>query len=215
MRLLGQCFGRGGTLSFVLERAKSASTATPRWLLTAPALLAVARGAPARFLRRGAGFRQRQGDPRSSRFRKSDGNRLLRRARTVFALSHVMDLFANELSRLGGRRLSLLLGGSSPFLGLLFRHGSLLLACGSEWTGRAKQGRCQAEARRSARRRGRLRVVLGARSTVSGARTRARAYPTAPSGSAACAARHPNPLHIGPGFRQSSTGVVAHAENPC
>src|SRR5262245_45600638 len=38
---------------------------------------------------------------------EADGNRLLRRARAVLALAHVVDLFADELARLCARRLAL------------------------------------------------------------------------------------------------------------
>src|SRR5262249_10900435 len=60
-------------------------------------------------LRRGLGAarRRRQRHAGAARLRQADGDRLLRRSRAVFALANVMDLLADELTRLRARRLPL------------------------------------------------------------------------------------------------------------
>jgi len=47
-----------------------------------------------------ATFRRRKRYSAAARFGEADGDRLLRRARTVLALADVMYLLANELARL-------------------------------------------------------------------------------------------------------------------
>jgi len=66
--------------------------------IVARRLLARARACVLRWRERHAG---------TTRLRQSDRNRLLGRARAVFALADMMDFFAHELSRLGARRFAL------------------------------------------------------------------------------------------------------------
>ena len=62
---------------------------------------------------------------------KTYGNRLLRRTRTMLTLSNVVYLFANEFSRLSGRRLALAGIFSGSFNCFALRHNSDLLELSS------------------------------------------------------------------------------------
>jgi len=88
-------------------------------------LAIVARGL---FARARAGvLRRRQHHTGATRFRQSNRNRLLGRARTVFAFANVMDFFAHEFSGLGARRFALASVPTSAFDGLFLRHLRSLL----------------------------------------------------------------------------------------
>jgi hypothetical protein len=59
---------------------------------------------------------------RPSRLRQTNGDGLLRRSRTVLALTDVLDLFVDELAGLRGRRLPLPSVGACPFERFLLGH---------------------------------------------------------------------------------------------
>jgi hypothetical protein len=66
---------------------------------------------------------RRKLDSRSTRFRKTDGYRLLGRPRAVLPLPDVLDLRVNELSRLCRRRFALSPIFAGPSDGSRFWHG--------------------------------------------------------------------------------------------
>src|SRR3954470_3556137 len=80
--------------------------------------------APLRRLFR-ARWRPRQTDAGAPRLGQADGDRLLRRPRTMLAFAHVMDFFPNELTSLGagGFPGALIPAGTSH--GFFFGHGLL------------------------------------------------------------------------------------------
>jgi len=67
---------------------------------------------------------RRQGHASTARFRETDRDRLLARARAVFALANVIDLFSHELASGGARALALLQIPLGSFDCLFLRHGS-------------------------------------------------------------------------------------------
>jgi hypothetical protein len=81
-----------------------------------------------RFLanRRGLTFGGSELHSRSPRFRQSNGNRLLRRARSVFALARMVNLFPHKLTRLRRRRLTLRSDSVCSFNRFSFWHGLFL-----------------------------------------------------------------------------------------
>src|SRR5438105_2316059 len=93
--------------SFAFQRAAHGARTSRRRFATASSKRALR--ALARALRSFAFFRRLQVHARSARLRQSDGNGLLRRARSMFAAADVMHLLAHELARLRARRLSLAL----------------------------------------------------------------------------------------------------------
>jgi hypothetical protein len=68
-----------------------------------------------------------QGHTGTARLGKSDGDGLLGRARTVFALPDMMNFFADELSGLRGGRPAFGLVPFRAFNGFAFRHNYVLL----------------------------------------------------------------------------------------
>src|SRR5213083_1905997 len=87
-----------------------------------------------RGLRSRALFRGRQFYSGPPRFRKSDGDRLLGAARTVFAFPNVVDLLAHEFARLGRWRFALGRVAPRSCECRLFWHTSFL-ACANQRTG--------------------------------------------------------------------------------
>jgi hypothetical protein len=82
----------------------------------------VTRGAPACSCRSLALLRRRQIDSGATRLRKAYRNRLLGGPGAVLALAHVLDLFADELTGLGGRRLPGALVAPCPLERSFLRH---------------------------------------------------------------------------------------------
>ena len=122
--LAGERGPRGCRTRFPFECLAGRATAARRRFLArcGAAAGAIAGGAFACASRSAARLGRGQRDARASGLGKANGDRLLGRACTVFALSHVLDFLAYELTRLGAGcfALGLVFGGSS--LGSFFRH---------------------------------------------------------------------------------------------
>src|SRR3954447_18473612 len=69
-----------------------------------------------------ARWRPRQTDAGAPRLGQADGDRLLRRPRTMLAFAHVMDLFPNELTSLGAACFPGALISAGTFHRFFFRH---------------------------------------------------------------------------------------------
>src|SRR2546422_9171893 len=115
--------------SLTLERAQC----RPRALLSglAPAAGAsacdIADRALARLGGRAARLGRRQLHAGSARLGQPDGDRLLRRAGSVLTLSHVLDLFADELAGLSAGGFALTPVTTDALDGLFLGHGSTSL----------------------------------------------------------------------------------------
>src|SRR5262245_7577914 len=76
-----------------------------------------------RLLRSLSALRRLERDARAPCLRQADRDRLLRGPRAVLALANVMDLLADELAGLSGRRLALAPGLARALERFLLRHG--------------------------------------------------------------------------------------------
>src|SRR5262245_35955456 len=127
-RLTGQGLSRRGAPAFAFE-GSGRGPRTARRGAAPPAALARpvrGRGAPAGLGPDPARRWWLQPDAGASSFREPDGDGLLGRSRTVFALTDVMHLLADELTGLARWRLALLLGSPRPLDRRVLRHRVLL-----------------------------------------------------------------------------------------
>src|SRR5437763_7460288 len=106
---------RGGAFAFTAQRAGRRPAALARNGMRADAGRACAlAGALALAGERHAG---------AARFRKTDGYRLLARARTVSSFADVLHLLADEFTRDGARGFALTSFSTCAFEGAFFGHG--------------------------------------------------------------------------------------------
>src|SRR5438270_9495807 len=114
-----------GAAAFAAQSARNSARTGARWPPPASgaATTQVAAGPGAHLLGSPAAFRRSELDAGAARFGKPNGDSLLRRARSVLALSNVMHLLANKFAGLSARRFALALILVCAFQCLLLWHG--------------------------------------------------------------------------------------------
>src|SRR6058998_516018 len=122
LRLSRQRFFRRRATAFAFERTFGRARTFPRRFLTS-AFAALRQIAPGlTFRSRFATLWRRQLHPGPPGFRQPDGDRLLRRASTMFAFPNMFHFFAHEFARLSGRGQAFPFVFARPFDWFFFWH---------------------------------------------------------------------------------------------